>query len=213
MSEPVGVDFGSVDALPLPLELDVLLQSLRPARRVHTPSRPDSLAQLYHRHEREQVQQTVGFALPRLSVLVDAGQVELVATAGRGELSAPAELGRWENASVTVLYVVDEAVLHLPGGRKHAPGVTTMDVLYGHGWPSQPAEAPRTTRSSASGDATTVLVHGAQVGVQHREHRLTRLAWRQRLGQVECGVVVHSPLKPLQAVQMLVQCDVLAGSA
>ncbi|WP_344478431.1 hypothetical protein [Kineococcus aurantiacus] len=213
MSEPVGIDVGSVDALPLPSALQALLQSLEPALGRRTPHSPDSLAQLYHRHKREQAQQTLGFVLPKLSVLIEAGQVELVATAGVAELRDPAELARWESASVTVLYVVDEAVLHLPGRRKWTPGVTTVEVLYGDGyWPAQPEE-PRTKRSTASGDATAVLVHGYRVGVQHREQGLTRLAWRQRLGQVECGVVVHSPLKPVQAVQMLVQCDVLAGRA
>ena len=116
--EPVGVDFGSVGALPLPPALQVLLESLEPALGRRTPHSADSLAQLYHRHEREQAQQTLGFVLPRLSVLVDAGHVELVAMAGVAELSDPTELGRWESASVTVLYVVDEAVLHRPGRRQ-----------------------------------------------------------------------------------------------
>ena len=63
-----------------------------------------------------------------------------------------------------------------------------------------------------------VLVHGHHVGVQHHRLGQTRLAWQQRFaaedgGGVDCDVVVYAVLPPVQAVQMLAQCDVLTGSS
>ena len=120
MSEAVGVDFGTLDGAPLPPGLQVLLQSFRPGR-AHTPSYPGSLAQLYHRHEREQTQQVLGFPLPRLSALLEPGQVELVATAGVAEVVAPGARGG--SGPVTVLYLPDEEVLQSSlGGSTGASG-------------------------------------------------------------------------------------------
>jgi hypothetical protein len=206
MSEAVGVDFGTLDALPLPSGLQVLLRSFRPGR-AHTPPYPGSLAQLYHRHERGQAQQILGFSLPRLSALLEAGQVELVATAGVAEVVAPGRRGG--SGPVTVLYLPDEEVLQSSLEEAEERGLSTVEVDYGVPWP---AARPETLRSPGSGDATMIDVRGQHVGVQHTRRGRTRLAWQQRLAEVECNIAVYLPHPPVPAVELLVRCDIPSAS-
>lgn len=205
-SEPIGVDFGPVSRTPLPAGLRDLLQSLRPGRgpRHGTPPWPGTLAQLYHRHPRPVVREVLGFEVPGLSVLREQGQVEVVATAGVPELVTPGQPGG--AGSVTVLYLPGEELLQLSLEQAEERGLSTVEVDYGAPWP--PAQ-PQTMRSPACGDATMIDVRGWQVGVQHRQEGRTRLAWRQRLESVQCNVSVHVPCRPVQAVELLVRCDVL----
>ena len=206
VSESVGVDFGPLDALPLPPGLQVLLRSFRPGH-PHTPSPPGSLAQLYHRHDRGRAEQTLGFPLARLSALLDAGQVELVATAGVAEVVAPGQRGG--SGPVTVLYLPDEDVLQSSLREAEERGLSTVEVDYGVSWPSTP---PETLRSPGSGDATMIDVRGQHVGVQHTRTGQTRLAWQQRLAEVECNIAVYLPHPPVQAVELLVRCDIPSAS-
>ena len=211
-SEPVGVDFGPVSSVPLPAGLRALLESLRPGRgpRHGTPSFPGTVAQLYQPRPRPVVREVLGFEVPGLSVLREAGQMELVATVAGAELVAAARSsGRTGGrGSVTVLYVPEEEVLQLSFEEAQVRGLSAVEVDYGDPWP--PAR-PETMRSEASGDATMVDVRGWRVGVQYGRQRRTRLAWQQRLGAVECNVAVYLPHPPLQAVELLVRCDVLAA--
>ncbi|WP_328291240.1 hypothetical protein OG218_00465 [Kineococcus sp. NBC_00420] len=210
MSEPVGVDFGPVDGEALPHGLRVLLESLQPGQApLHAaPLPPSPFAQ---RQDREALRQRLGFAVPGLSVLREAGQVEVLFSLEPEGLVAPQEL-RGGSAGVLVLYAPDEAVLeavlHAEVVAGSASQVTSMHVSYGDPWP--PAQ-PATLRLVTSGDTTMVSVHGHHVGVQHHRVGQTRLAWQQRFGSVDCDVTVYAVFSPVSAVQMLARCDVLIG--
>ncbi|WP_432537665.1 hypothetical protein [Kineococcus arenarius] len=209
MSEPVGVDFGSVDEVALPQGLQVLLQSLQPGQAPHhaAPIPPPPFAR---RQDREAVRERLGFEVPGLSVLREAGQVEVLFSLDPEGLIAPQELRPGGSAAVLGLYAPGEAVLQAEMVAESASEVTTMQVQYGDPWP--PVQ-PATLRLPTSGDTTMVSVHGRHVGVQHHRPGRTRLAWQQRFGGVNCDVAVYAVLPPVQAVQMLVQCDVLTGGS
>lgn len=212
MSEAVGVDFGPVDGAALPHGLRVLLESLQPGQAPHhaAPLPPPPFAR---RQDCEVVRQHLGFTVPALSVLRDAGQVEVLLSLEPEGLIAPQEV-RGDGAGVLVLYAPDEAVLQavLQAGMVagSASQLTTMEVRYGDPWP--PVQ-PATLRLVTSGDTTMVSVHGHHVGVQHHRRGQTRLAWQQRFGGVDCDVTVYAVLAPVQAVQMLAQCNVLIGGS
>ena len=214
MSEPVGIDFGSIDGLALAPGLQVLLTSLRPGQApLHAAPLPPSA--FTGRQDRDAVQQRLGFAVPGLSVLREAGQVEVLFSLAPEGLIAPQELRPGSSAGVVVLYAPDEVVLQAQAAAGSASEVTTVHVQYGDPWP--PARAA-TLRLVSSGDATVVLVHGHRVGVQHHRPGQTRLAWQQRFtaedgGAVDCDVAVYAVLPPVRAVQMLAQCDVLTGGS
>ncbi|WP_432489158.1 hypothetical protein [Kineococcus sp. SYSU DK018] len=208
MSEPVGVDFGPIDGVALPHGLQVLLESLRAGQApLHAALLPPS--PFARRQDREAVRQHLGFAVPRLSLLREAGQVEVLFSLDPEGLVAPQELRPGGSAAVVVLYGPDEAVLQAEMAAGSASEVTSMHVQYGDPWP--PAQ-PATLRLVSSGDTTMVSVHGHHVGVQHHRPGQTRLAWQQRFGGVDCDVTVYAVLPPVQAVQVLAQCDVLTGS-
>ena len=114
----------------------------------------------------------------------------------------------FEVPALSVLHVPDAEVLQLPVEEGRVRGLSAVEVGYGDPWP--PAQ-PATMRSGASGDATVLDVRGRHVGVQHSRAGRTRLAWQQRHGAVECDIAVHLPYPPVQAVELLVRCDVLAG--
>ncbi|WP_344478458.1 hypothetical protein [Kineococcus aurantiacus] len=208
MDEPVGVDFGPIEGIPLSEGLQVLLDSLQPGQNPqHAAGLPPS--PFARRQDREAVLERLGFQVPGLSVLRAAGQVEVVFSLDPEGLVPPGDLRPGGSAAVVVLYAPAEAVLQAEMAVRSASAVTSMHVQYGDLWPPAP---PATLRLVTSGDATLVSVRGCRVGVQHHRPGQTRLAWQQSFEGVECNVTVYVPLPPVQTVQMLVQCDVLAGS-
>ena len=210
MSEPVGIDFGSIDGVALPPGLQVLLTSLQPGQAPrHAASLPPS--PFARRQDREAVQRRLGFAVPGLSVLREAGQVEALFSLAPKGLIAPQKLRPGSSDALVVLYAPDEMVLQAEMAAGSASAVTTMHVQYGDPWPPP---QPATVRLVGGGTSTMASGKGENVGGQRHGPGQTRLAWQQRFtveaaGGVGCEVAVYGMLPPVQAVQMLAQCDVL----
>ncbi|PPK89811.1 hypothetical protein CLV92_1327 [Kineococcus xinjiangensis] len=107
------------------------------------------MASSYTWHQRDVVQERLGFTMPTLSALRVQGLYEHFATLGADEVERPSEVPANGGGGVRVVYVPDEQSLNLSEDQGYRHGVTTLTLTYGCGG----LPRLRLTRSGRRGQA------------------------------------------------------------
>jgi len=201
-------------SLPLPAEVIDLLGRLWPARgRAASVPRSrrrhgDTLTRRWHSRGQEEVQDWLGFVLPDLSPLTDQRYRRFCFSAEPGVLpdrSAGLPVGHDRQRPVVLAWVppaldLEDVLLH--GSSEQ--GVAMMSIAVDDRTLSTPRPLTLATnlRESAGG-YTSVTVAGCVLGVQRSEEKVTRIGWTRSGDHGNPQLVVHLPMAPVRALEVV----------
>ena len=160
------------------------------------------------RREVRDVQEWLGFPLPRLTPLEEAGHDPLCVTFEPGPLPQRGSLmpngEPWE---------VGLALLWVPAGTDLSRVVLRHAVTDGfaggllHRSPGPVRETRRraTSLTEPVGGYTGVSIGGTRAGVQHSRPGRTRIGWRKQGPDASFTIALHLPLEPVPALELVLR--------
>ncbi|WP_328292993.1 hypothetical protein OG218_09625 [Kineococcus sp. NBC_00420] len=170
-----------------------------------------AIAQELRRRTSRELADRLGLPVPELSALTEAGYRRECFSWEAGELPDRAVplLREEEHRPVFVCWVppgvsLDEVPFHQEVGS----GVATLTIVVRRRDADHTDPGPTTDLHSAAGGRTLVRVGGHRVGIQRSGRTSTRLGWRRDLGDETAHLVLEVPLRPVEALDVLLRSGI-----